>query len=41
VLGGNDGPHAVIVASKAVIGFGVVSGVGRELRPPHDPQRLG
>ena len=41
VLGGNDGPHAVLVARKAVVGFGVEPGIGRQVRDPHDPQCFG
>jgi hypothetical protein len=34
VLGRDDRPYAVAIASKAVIGFGVIAGVGRQLRQP-------
>ena len=30
-LGGNDWPHAVLVACELVIGFRIVPGVGRQL----------
>lgn len=32
VLGGNDRPDAVLVAGEFVVGFGIVTGVGRQLR---------
>ena len=41
VLGGNDGPHAVLVARKAVVGLRVIPGIGRHLRQPYDPQCFG
>ena len=41
VPGGNDRPHAVLVARELVIGFGIVTGIGRQLGELHDPQRLG
>jgi len=41
MLGGNHGPNAVFLAGEAVIGSGVVAGVGRQLRKFDDPQRLG
>ncbi len=31
----------MLVARKGVVGFGVVAGIGRHLRQPHDPQCFG
>ena len=41
VLGGNDRPDAVLVARELVIGFGIVTGIGRQLGQLYDPQCFG
>ena len=41
VLGGDDGPHGVLVTCELMIRFGIVTRVGCQLRQRHDPERLG